>query len=52
MVLTGIPVETAVDRIIDGFENDRFYIFTHPEYMPLVEAKFQAILDGTRPQPR
>ena len=52
LVLTGIPVETAVERIIEEFEKDHFYIFTHPEFMPLVEAKFQAILNGVRPQPR
>jgi len=52
LVLSGIPVETAVERIIAEFEKDHFYIFTHPDFMPLVEGKFKGILENVRPQPR
>ncbi|HPJ33370.1 MAG TPA: SDR family NAD(P)-dependent oxidoreductase [Spirochaetota bacterium] len=46
---TGKPVNEAVNTILEGIENDIFYILTHPEYNPLIGLRAQNIMKGTRP---
>ncbi len=45
----GIPVETAVTKIINGLEKDLFFILTHLENGPLIELRHHGIMNGSRP---
>lgn len=45
----GLPVEKAVNIIIDAIEKDVFYILTHPEYNPAIVGRVNGIIAGTRP---
>ncbi|MDD7466010.1 MAG: SDR family NAD(P)-dependent oxidoreductase [Actinomycetaceae bacterium] len=36
-ISTGIPIDTVGSRIFEGVEKNDLYIFTHPEYTPLVK---------------
>jgi hypothetical protein len=42
------PAEVA-DRVFEAIEEERFYILTHPEFMPLIEARMAAIVQGHNP---
>ncbi len=46
----GMPTETAVTRIINGIENDLFYILTHMEASPLIGLRNMGIMSGARPK--
>ncbi len=48
---TGMSVEECVSRTFAGIENDEFYIFTHPEYLPFIEKRAANITKGKRPRP-
>jgi NAD(P)-dependent dehydrogenase (short-subunit alcohol dehydrogenase family) len=43
------PAEIA-GAVLDGIRRDRFYILPHPELLPWVEARFDAIRNGKPPQ--
>jgi NADP-dependent 3-hydroxy acid dehydrogenase YdfG len=45
-VLGGIQLPDAINRLFKGLEAGKLHILTHPEYKPLVAARFQAILDA------
>ncbi|TGE37023.1 SDR family NAD(P)-dependent oxidoreductase [Desulfosporosinus fructosivorans] len=45
----GLPVEKAVEIIIEGIENDQFYILTHPVYNLAIVARANGIVEGIRP---
>ena len=42
------PAEVA-DRVLAAIAERRFYILTHPELMPLIEARLSAIVRGQNP---
>jgi len=46
---TGLPVDAAVEIIIDEMEKGSFYILTHPMYNPAITGRTAAIVAGTRP---
>lgn len=46
----GLPVATAVERIINGVEADNFFILTHPEYNPAVTGRASTVVSGIRPE--
>ena len=43
-VLAGIPVEPVANRVVEAVKAGELYIFTHPEFKAVVEARFQRIL--------
>ncbi len=45
-VLGGIQLPEAINRLFKGIEADKLHILTHPEYRPLIEARFKSILDA------
>ena len=45
----GMPVETAVTKIINGIQNDMFYILTHVEAGALIGLRNMGIMNGSRP---
>jgi len=46
---TGLPVDAAVEIIIDEMEKGSFYILTHPMYNPAITGRTAAIVAGARP---
>jgi hypothetical protein len=42
------PSEVA-DRVFQAIAERRFYILTHPEWTPLIEARMAAIVRGDNP---
>ncbi|MFN2228569.1 MAG: SDR family NAD(P)-dependent oxidoreductase [Anaerolineae bacterium] len=45
----GMPPAEVADRVFEAIEAERFYILTHPEFMPLIEARMAAIVQGHNP---
>lgn len=43
---TGMQPDSVGRAVLDAILTDRFYIFTHPEWKPLVAARAQELLDG------
>lgn len=48
-VAAGMDPDEAARIVLDGVREKQFYILTHPEALPLVGARMQAILDGGQP---
>ncbi|WP_182050329.1 SDR family NAD(P)-dependent oxidoreductase [Changpingibacter yushuensis] len=46
----GMPVEDAVEVIIEGVESNTFLILTHPAYNPAIAGRVQLLLSGSHPQ--
>jgi len=44
----GMDPEFMAELVINAIENDIFYIFTHPEYIPALKARFERIYDDTQ----
>ncbi len=44
----GMNPEFMAELVINAIENDIFYIFTHPEYIPALKARFERIYDDTQ----
>jgi hypothetical protein len=39
------------DQVRDAIRRQRFYVLTHPDWNPMIEARNQAILTGKNPRP-
>jgi NAD(P)-dependent dehydrogenase (short-subunit alcohol dehydrogenase family) len=48
-VENGMASGEVADRIFQAIHDSRFYILTHPEYMPIVMARIEAIKRGRNP---
>ena len=48
-VATGIPIDTIGMTVFTAFEDDVFYILTHPEVLFTQEMRIKAIMEGTHP---
>ena len=46
---TGLPAEQVANAVLDAIRNEKFYILTHPEGTPVIEARMQDILQGRNP---
>lgn len=47
----GMPPDTVADHVFQAIQEDRFYILTHPEFMPMVKARLEAITTEMNPPP-
>lgn len=45
----GLSTDYVADCVFDALREERFYIFTHPEAMPLVQARMTSILNAQDP---
>jgi NAD(P)-dependent dehydrogenase (short-subunit alcohol dehydrogenase family) len=45
----GMPPSETANIVLDGIFNERFYILTHPEHNPQIEARAKAIIGGGNP---
>lgn len=48
-VATGIPIDSVGMTVFTAFEDNKFYVFTHPEAIEMQKVRVQAIYDGTHP---
>ena len=48
-VATGIPIDSVGMTVFQGFEDNKFYILTHPEAAYGMVPRTQAILSGKHP---
>jgi NAD(P)-dependent dehydrogenase (short-subunit alcohol dehydrogenase family) len=49
MIDSGIEPDEVARQVLDAIKNRRFYIFTHPESINWMRARFDAILAGNDP---
>lgn len=47
----GMSPDKVADQMFRSIMEKRFYILTHPEYIPLVQARMEAIIQGKNPLP-
>jgi NAD(P)-dependent dehydrogenase (short-subunit alcohol dehydrogenase family) len=40
LINAGIPVEAVAERVVEAIAAKEFYIFTHPGYAPIIEARY------------
>jgi NADP-dependent 3-hydroxy acid dehydrogenase YdfG len=45
----GMAPDQVADHVFQAILQDRFYILTHPELTPLIQARMRAILNGQNP---
>lgn len=48
----GLDPRAVGDQVLDAIRKGRFYVFTHPEWQPLLEHRTRTLLSGDNPQPR
>ena len=46
LVEAGIPAEAVGERVAEAVAAGEFYIFTHPEMRPFVQARFERVMEG------
>jgi NAD(P)-dependent dehydrogenase (short-subunit alcohol dehydrogenase family) len=51
LVASGLPPSEVASRVVDAIREERLYILTHPEMMPMVEKRMEDILQGRTPVP-
>ncbi len=44
-----ITAEEVAQQTFDAVRDSRFYVFTHPQILPSLRARFDAVLGGTEP---
>lgn len=47
--LTGMAPDMVADRVIEGIRDERFYILTHPEFTPTIQARMEYLVKGFNP---
>ncbi|MFN8017763.1 MAG: SDR family NAD(P)-dependent oxidoreductase [Acidimicrobiales bacterium] len=51
LLATGLQPEEVAAMVVDAIRTRRFYILTHPEWKPMIEARARRILDEDDPPP-
>ena len=46
---TGMSPDKVADCVFQAVQDEKFYILTHPEFTPLVEARMAALVRGQNP---
>lgn len=49
LITSGMPIDTIADTVFKAFEDDTFYILTHPEFNPLISDRVNRIVNGGKP---
>jgi NAD(P)-dependent dehydrogenase (short-subunit alcohol dehydrogenase family) len=49
LIAGGLPPEEVADQVVEAIRNRRLWILTHPESMPAVQARADAIVTGGDP---
>lgn len=48
---SGLDPRVVGDQVRDAIQTERFYVFTHPEWQPLVEHRMRSVLNAQNPTP-
>jgi NAD(P)-dependent dehydrogenase (short-subunit alcohol dehydrogenase family) len=51
LISSGMPPSEVAGRVLDAIQEERFYILTHPDMMPMVRNRMEDILEGRTPAP-
>src|SRR5262245_42780676 len=46
---TGMPPARVAAQVVDAIKHERFYVLTHPEFVPRVRERMEDILEGRNP---
>jgi NAD(P)-dependent dehydrogenase (short-subunit alcohol dehydrogenase family) len=49
-VEAGMPPQQVADQVFEAVEEEKFYILTHPEWMPVVQLRVDNLLRAENPQ--
>jgi NAD(P)-dependent dehydrogenase (short-subunit alcohol dehydrogenase family) len=49
-IASGMPPTEVAEKVFTAVQNDRFYIFPHPEFLPFVRARMGALLEQRNPE--
>jgi NADP-dependent 3-hydroxy acid dehydrogenase YdfG len=49
-IATGMSPDKVADQVFQSIKDGQFYILTHPEFNPIVEARMEAIIHGSNPR--
>ena len=50
MLANGLPPSEVAALVVEAVKANRFYVFTHPEWMPVAERRFERIVSGEQPE--
>ena len=50
MLANGLPPSEVASLVVDAVKANRFYVFTHSEWMPVAERRFERIVAGDQPE--
>jgi len=50
LLANGLPPSEVAAQVVDAVRTNRFYVFTHPDWMPVAERRFQRIVAGDPPE--
>jgi NAD(P)-dependent dehydrogenase (short-subunit alcohol dehydrogenase family) len=50
-VKSGLDPRTVGDQVLQAIRDERFYVFTHPDWLRLVEHRTKQIMQGENPKP-
>jgi NAD(P)-dependent dehydrogenase (short-subunit alcohol dehydrogenase family) len=50
MLANGLAPSEVAALVVDAVKANRFYVFTHPEWMPVAERRFERIVSGEQPE--
>jgi NAD(P)-dependent dehydrogenase (short-subunit alcohol dehydrogenase family) len=51
ILATGISASEVADRVFDAIVEERFYVLTHEETVPVVQSRMTHIVEGRNPEP-
>jgi hypothetical protein len=49
-VAGGMPSAEVAEKVFAAIENEQFYVFPHPEFLPFVRARMEKILEQKNPE--
>ena len=49
LVASGLPPERVAEMVHEAIRDERFYVLTHPDFMPVVRHRMDAISEGRNP---
>jgi NAD(P)-dependent dehydrogenase (short-subunit alcohol dehydrogenase family) len=49
LIAEGLNPRQVAEMVVDAVQSNRFYVFTHPHWMPLITDRFDRVLAGEAP---
>jgi NAD(P)-dependent dehydrogenase (short-subunit alcohol dehydrogenase family) len=50
-IASGTPPAEVAEKVFAAIQNEQFYIISHPEFLPMVRMRMEAILEQRNPEP-